>query len=490
MPLGVLMLDTRFARFVGDIGNPQSYAEPTLFEVVRGATVDKVVPAKAPPLIDDFVAAGERLVARGAEAITTGCGFLVLNQAELASRLSVPVATSSLLMIPALLKLLPKGKRLGVLTFSARDLTPAHFVAAGAPADTPVEGVAQDGVFQKAIYEQPCDDSVAAREAEVVVAAQRLIVRHPDIGAILFECTNFPPHRAAVRAATGLPVYDVFTLIGIAQRGALNIGAQKLVYDPVELCGALEIDRMSRALNLRDTRVQHQFRQDVGEERRIDDIVLAGDPQRGDVEGAQRVGRPRHRLMQPSAQGHLVDAAQRIDLLVEEVCSRLLACEPLAARDVDVIRLVGAGRRCRLAFPRRQLIRVGEQGRGTRDRPGRAGEHQRAHAIRLRKRILERGPAAHGLRDDAHVARADMIDERREVARIVGGIRAARRRARRRKAAMREGHAGVAIAEVRHLLPPAQVIAAKAVREEEEGAAAVQLVVEAAAGPIEKTALH
>lgn len=219
MPLGVLMLDTRFTRFVGDIGNPESYGEPTLFEVVRGATVDKIVPAKAPPLIEDFVKAGERLIARGADAITTGCGFLVLNQAELASRLGVPVATSALLLIPSLLKLLPAGKRLGVLTFSSRDLTSAHFVAAGAPPDMAVEGVQQDGVFQKAIYEQPCDDSAAAREAEVVAAARRLIARHADIGAILFECTNFPPHRAAVEAATGLPVYDVFTLIGIL-RGA------------------------------------------------------------------------------------------------------------------------------------------------------------------------------------------------------------------------------------------------------------------------------
>jgi len=118
MPLGVLMLDTRFRRFVGDIGNPESYKEPVLFEVVRGATVDKVVPAKAPPLIEDFVAAGERLIARGADTITTGCGFLVLNQAELAARLSVPVATSALLLIPSLLKVLPSGKRLGVMRFS------------------------------------------------------------------------------------------------------------------------------------------------------------------------------------------------------------------------------------------------------------------------------------------------------------------------------------------------------------------------------------
>ena len=220
MPLGVLMLDTRFTRFVGDIGNPESYKQPVLFEVVRGATVDKVVPAKAPPLIEDFVAAGERLIARGADAITTGCGFLVLNQAELAARLAVPVATSALLLIPTLTRLLPSGKRLGVLTFSARDLTPAHFIAAGAPPDTPVEGVTQDGVFQRAIYEQPTNDSIAAREAEVVAAARRLIARHNDIGAILFECTNFPPHRAAVEAATGLPVYDVFTLIGMMSSAA------------------------------------------------------------------------------------------------------------------------------------------------------------------------------------------------------------------------------------------------------------------------------
>jgi hypothetical protein len=215
MTVGVLMLDTRFARFPGDIGNPPAREQPVIHERVPGATVDKVVPARAPPLIDDFVAAGERLIARGATAITTGCGFLVLNQAELAARLAVPVATSALLLIPTVLRLLPAGKRLGVLTFSAENLTPAHFAASGAPADLPVEGVVRGGTFQKAIYEEPCDDGIAAREEEVVAAARRLVARAPDVGAILFECTNFPPHRAAVEAATGLPVYDIWTLVKI-----------------------------------------------------------------------------------------------------------------------------------------------------------------------------------------------------------------------------------------------------------------------------------
>jgi len=217
--VGILMLDTRFARFPGDIGNPHAHDRPLVHEVVRGATVDKVVPAKRPPLVDDFAAAGERLIARGATAITTGCGFLVLNQAELAARLPVPVATSALLLIPTLTRLMPAGRRVGVLTFSARDLTPAHLAAAGAPTDTPVEGVAENGVFQRAIYEQPTDDSIAAREAEVVAAAQRLIARHRDVGAVMFECTNFPPHRAAVQAATGLPVYDIWNLVTLLRDG-------------------------------------------------------------------------------------------------------------------------------------------------------------------------------------------------------------------------------------------------------------------------------
>ena len=201
MPLGVLMLDTRFTRFVGDIGNPQSYEEPVLFEVVRGATVDKVVPAKAPPLIEDFITAGNRLIERGADAITTGCGFLVLNQAELAARLPVPVATSALLLIPSLLKLLPAGKRLGVLTFSARDLTPAHF-APPARRSTRRSRASRRVESSKARSTNGHAGTAFPPAKRGRAAAQRLAQRHADLGAILFECTNFPPHRAR-RAATG-----------------------------------------------------------------------------------------------------------------------------------------------------------------------------------------------------------------------------------------------------------------------------------------------
>lgn len=37
-------------------------------------------------------------------------------------------------------------------------------------------------------------------------------VAHPDIGAIVLECTDLPPFSAAIRRATGLPVFDIVTM--------------------------------------------------------------------------------------------------------------------------------------------------------------------------------------------------------------------------------------------------------------------------------------
>ena len=39
------------------------------------------------------------------------------------------------------------------------------------------------------------------------------LAAHPEVGAIVLECTNMPPFRADVQAATGLPVFDVTSLI-------------------------------------------------------------------------------------------------------------------------------------------------------------------------------------------------------------------------------------------------------------------------------------
>jgi hypothetical protein len=205
--LGVLMLDTRFPRGVGDIGNPATFDFPVRYQTVQGASPQRVVRERDPTLLQPFIDAGLALVANGASALTTSCGFLVLFQSELQAALPVPVWTSSLL----LLKDLPHA---GVVTVDAQALGADHLHAAGARAETPVEGITTGSAFQQTLLQDlPTLDTHDAL-LQVVGAAQRLLARHPTLTDIVLECTNMPPYADAVRRATGVRVHDITTLIG------------------------------------------------------------------------------------------------------------------------------------------------------------------------------------------------------------------------------------------------------------------------------------
>ncbi|PZO04610.1 MAG: hypothetical protein DCF30_00565 [Hyphomicrobiales bacterium] len=213
-PLGILMLEARFPRILGDMGNGATWPFPVLYRVVSGASPDKVVLKGAAGLLPDFIAAAQDLVRLGAEAITTNCGFLSLFQRELAEAVGVPVATSSLMQVPWVQATLPPGQRVGLVTVSAGSLTPAHLQGAGVPLDTPVAGTENGEEFFRVLIKAEKDDmDIDLAQRDVVNAALDLVARHPDVGAIVLECTNMPPYAAAVQAATGLPVHDIYSMI-------------------------------------------------------------------------------------------------------------------------------------------------------------------------------------------------------------------------------------------------------------------------------------
>ncbi|MBM3650257.1 MAG: aspartate/glutamate racemase family protein [Alphaproteobacteria bacterium] len=213
-PLGILMLEARFPRIAGDMGNGTTWPFPVLFRVVRGASPERVVLQGATGLLQDFVAAATDLVDLGAEAITTNCGFLSIFQREIAAAVGVPVATSSLMQVPWVQATLPPGKRVGIVTVSARSLTPAHREAAGVPLDAPVIGTEGGREFFRVLIKGEKQDlDVDLARQDVVEAGKSLVARHPEIGAIVLECTNMPPYAAALQAAIGLPVYDIYSMI-------------------------------------------------------------------------------------------------------------------------------------------------------------------------------------------------------------------------------------------------------------------------------------
>lgn len=209
-PLGILMLDTRFPRIVGDIGNAASFDFPVIFRRMEGIGPADAVSAHPdrPRVLAALVANARALAEAGAVGLSTSCGFLALYQDDLAAQSPVPVATSALLHIRRL-----PGRTVGVLTASARNLTPAHFAAVGAPVDTPVAGLPEDSSFARTfIGNGPTLDRDTV-EREVVAAARGLVERHPAIDTLVFECTNLPPYKRAVEQATGRPVHDVLDLL-------------------------------------------------------------------------------------------------------------------------------------------------------------------------------------------------------------------------------------------------------------------------------------
>ena len=211
--VGILMLEARFPRIPGDMGNALTWPFPVLYRVVPGASPRRVVYDKAQGLLPDFLEAAEELVRLGADGITTTCGFLSLFQRDIAAHVGVPVATSSLMQIPFIERILPPGKRVGVLTVSAASLTPEHLISAGADPATPVVGTDPEGEFTSVMLDNRERLDAAAAERNILAAGDALIAQQPDTGAVLLECTNMVPYARALSERLRLPVFSIYSFV-------------------------------------------------------------------------------------------------------------------------------------------------------------------------------------------------------------------------------------------------------------------------------------
>jgi Asp/Glu/hydantoin racemase len=215
--VGILVLDTRFPRIHGDIGNATTFEFPVRYHRVAGATSEAVVRRGPRELLPLFIDGARMLERDGVHAISTSCGFLAKFQREIAAAVSVPVFTSSLMLVPLVHRMLPPHRAVGVLTVDASSLGTEHLAAAGITAEmrVVVAGLETEKEFTRVLLDDvPALDVEAARQEHLVVA-RRMLAEHPEVGAIVLECANMPPYRADIQAATGLPVFDITSLVRI-----------------------------------------------------------------------------------------------------------------------------------------------------------------------------------------------------------------------------------------------------------------------------------
>lgn len=211
--VGILMLDAKFPRIPGDMGNALTWPFPVHYKVVRSASPDRVVRKRGEGLLGAFVDAARELASDGVDGITSNCGFLSLFQDEIAEAVQIPVLTSSLMQVALVNRLLPPRKRAGILTISGSTLTREHLEKAGVPEDTPIATTEGGREFTRVILNDETELDVAAARQDNLEAVLRLQEANPDLGAIVLECTNMTPYAADIRNATGLPVFSIYNFV-------------------------------------------------------------------------------------------------------------------------------------------------------------------------------------------------------------------------------------------------------------------------------------
>lgn len=211
--IGILMLNSTFRRYPGDIGNARTWSFPVRYKVVEDANPTNVIGLRDTRLLEPFKRAADELIAEGVDGIATTCGLLAIYQKELAAHCPVPVATSSLLQVPMVERMLPHGRRVGIVTYSAATVNGPYLDAIGLAPDIPVIGMAAASRFVRWIRDGDNSVAYATLRDEVVATAESLVRLHPDIGALVLECTNLAPFSAAIADRLGLPVYDTVTMV-------------------------------------------------------------------------------------------------------------------------------------------------------------------------------------------------------------------------------------------------------------------------------------
>ena len=216
--IGVLMLDTRFPRPEGDIGNAASYRFPVRYKKVEGAITTKIMGSEpSKDLLKPFIEGAIELEKEGVKGITTSCGFLAPFQKQISEAVVIPVFTSALIQVP-MVRMMLGSKQIGIFTECAENLNERHFNGVGWSAHTAnvyVKGMPHDAVFPKVYIGNSDELDTDVLDQEMVQMTREFMAECPNPGAIVLECTNMCPFSHSIAKVSGLPVFDINTLINM-----------------------------------------------------------------------------------------------------------------------------------------------------------------------------------------------------------------------------------------------------------------------------------
>lgn len=225
------MLNTRFPRVPGDVGNAYTWPFPVKYTIVEGAEPGRIMGTSPDPaLLRPFIDAAKELESFGVGGITTSCGFLAPFQKHLCAEVNIPVVTSALMVVPLVYRMTGSSRPVGILTERAAYLTEAHFNGVGWSSkdiNVAVHGMPEDAYFPRVFIGDKPEADLDQLEADVRQLALSATKKTPDMGALVFECVNFVPWARMVHEITGLPVFHVVSAAEMAVSGSFRRSYQQ-----------------------------------------------------------------------------------------------------------------------------------------------------------------------------------------------------------------------------------------------------------------------
>jgi len=226
MGLGIIILDEVYPGFPGDVRNASAYDFPIQYEIAEGVDIAKLVHEEnKQPYLQPVIRAAQKLERMGCRAIAAECGYFSLFQKEVASAVDVPVFMSSLLQIPFAQQLISPTKVVGVLVAESDFLTDEHLTAVGVTpgSNYVIAGAKENGQcpeFDNLWTADLRPELPAANfdkaEADFLRVAKNFAQTHPNMGAMVFECTGFQPFARTIQRHIEMPIFSWSTLLEYA----------------------------------------------------------------------------------------------------------------------------------------------------------------------------------------------------------------------------------------------------------------------------------
>lgn len=221
--VGILQISGTHVVFLpGNVSNATTYKYPVRFLPIPGVEHHQIISGD-PSVVESIIAGAKQLELEGCRVIVGNCGYFGHFQQEVNEQVDSMVFLSSVIQIPWILTGLKTDQKLLIMCASSKNLDEQLMESCRVPKEDRdrciIGGMEDYQEFQNILYDKGIINYDRLGE-EMLDCISKLLKEHPDIGAILLECTEFPPYAAQIQEMCNLPVFDFITMINFLHNAA------------------------------------------------------------------------------------------------------------------------------------------------------------------------------------------------------------------------------------------------------------------------------